>query len=110
MSPRARIGLLVAVLAVLAAVVVAGAALLSADEVESEAAATTQPQPRKGSPPLELSLGFRDDAEARELRRASELYAAGKTDEAAGLFGRYDSLEAKLGAAFAAWPTSEDRI
>ena len=66
----------------------------------------SQPQPRKGFPPLELSLGVRDDAEARELRRAVELYEAGRRHEAARIFARYDSLEAKLGAAFAAWPAS----
>ena len=40
----------------------------------------------------------------------SELYEAGRRQEAARIFGRFDSLEAKLGAAFAAWPASEDRI
>ena len=39
-----------------------------------------EPQPRKGFPPLALSLGVRDDAEARELRRAVELYEAGRRD------------------------------
>ena len=34
----------------------------------------------------------------------------GKRRQAAAIFSRYDSLEAKLGAAFAAWPASEDRI
>ena len=57
-----------------------------------------------------LSLGVRDDAEARELRRAAGLYEAGRRGEARRIFDRYDSLEAKLGAAFAAWPESEDRI
>ncbi len=97
-------------LAALAAVVVAGAAVLSADERDAGAAATVQPQPRKGFPHLELSLGVREDAEARELRRAVALYDAGRHREAARIFGRFDSLEAKLGAAFAAWPASKDRI
>ena len=109
-SPRARTSLVVAVLAALAAVVVAGAAVLSADERDSGAATAIQPQPRKGSPRLELSLGVRDDNEARELRRAAELYNAGHHQQAARIFGRFDSLEAKLGAAFAAWPASKDRI
>ena len=34
----------------------------------------------------------------------------GKRQQAAAVFARYDSLEAKLGSAFAAWPASEDRI
>ena len=110
MSPRARTALIVAALAALAAVVVAGAAVLSADERDSGAATAVQPQPRTGFPHLELSLGVRDDAEARELRRAAELYAAGRRKEAARIFVRFDSLEAKLGAAFSAWPASEDRI
>ena len=110
MSPRARTGLIVAALAALAAAVVAGAAVLSADERDSGAATAVQPQPRKGFPPLALSLGVRDDAEARDLRRAVELYEAGRRKEAARIFGRFDSLEAKLGASFAVWPASEDRI
>ena len=32
------------------------------------------------------------------------LYARGRLDEAAPLFARHDSLEAKVGAAFASWP------
>jgi tetratricopeptide (TPR) repeat protein len=109
-SPRARTSLVVAALAALAAVVVAGAAVLSADERDSGAATAVQPQRRAGFPPLALSLGVRDDAEARELRRAAGLYEAGRRKEAARIFGRFDSLEAKLGAAFARWPASEDRI
>lgn len=110
MSPRARTTLVVAALAALAAIVVAGAAVLTADERGSDAAPTVQPKPRKGAPPLELSLGVRDDAEARQLRRAVQLYDAGHRAEAGRVFSRYDSLEAKLGAAFAAWPGTEDRI
>jgi len=109
-SPRTRTALIVAALAALAAVVVAGAAVLSADERDSGAATAVQPQPREGFPPLVLSLGVRDDAEARELRRGLRLYDADRHQEAARIFGRFDSLEAKLGAAFAAWPGSKDRI
>jgi tetratricopeptide (TPR) repeat protein len=109
-SPRARTALIVAAVAVLAAVAVAGAAVLSADERDSGAESAAKPQPREGFPPLSLSLGVRDDAEARELRRAAELYEADRRVEARRIFGRYDSLEAKLGAAFASWPASEDRI
>ena len=76
--PRARTALIVAALAALAAVVVAGrggalrgrARLRSGDRRPAAA--------RKGFPPLALSLGVRDDAEARELRRAVELYEAGR--------------------------------
>jgi tetratricopeptide (TPR) repeat protein len=95
---------------VAAAGVVAGLAVLSADERDSGAETAAEPQPRKGFPPLTLSLGVRDDAEARDLRRAVELYEADRRGEARRIFARYDSLEAKLGAAFASWPASEDRI
>ena len=110
MPARARTALIVAGLAAVAAAVVVGAATLTAEEVESTAAAETTPTPRKGFPPLELSLGVRDDAEALELRRAVELFETGKRQQAAAIFARYDSLEAKLGSAFATWPASEDRI
>ncbi|HWL32478.1 MAG TPA: hypothetical protein VNP89_02635 [Gaiellaceae bacterium] len=110
MSARARTALIVALLAAAAAAVVAGAAVLTAEEVPSDAATETEPTPRKGFPPLELNLGIRADAEAADLRGAAALYEGGKRQQAAAIFGRYDSLEAKLGAAFAVWPASEDRI
>lgn len=110
MSARARIALIVAVLAVVAGAVVVAAAVLTAEEVPTAAAGETEPTPRKGFPPLELSFGVRDDAEAAALRSAVELYDAGRRKEAAAIFARHDSLEAKLGAAFTAWPDSEDRI
>jgi len=109
-SARTRTFLVVGALAALAAVVVASVAVLSAQEEPGAAAAGPAPKPRQGFPPLELSLGIRDDAEARDLRRAAVLYGQGKRQEAAAIFSRYDSLEAKLGSAFAAWPASEDRI
>lgn len=110
MTPRSRTRLIVAALAIGAAVAVAGAAALLADDRDSGAATAVQPQPREGFPRLVLSLGVRDDAEARDLRRAAELYEAGRRREAGRVFARFDSLEAKLGAAFAAWPASQDRI
>ena len=110
MSPRSRTVVSVASIALLAALVVATVAVLSADERDSGAVSAVQPQPREGFPPLELSLGVRDDAEARELRRAAALYEAGRRGEARRIFGRFDSLESKLGAAFTAWPASANRI
>ncbi|HUH15436.1 MAG TPA: hypothetical protein VML35_06095 [Gaiellaceae bacterium] len=109
MSPRARTALIVAALAAVAAAAVAGVAVLTAEEVESPAA-SAEPQPREGFPPLALSFGVRDDPEARDLQRAAELYEAGKRGAAVQIFARHDSLEAKLGAAFAAWPESADRV
>ena len=110
MSARARTVVVVAVIAVVAAAAVVGAAVLTAEDVDAPQAAEVQPQPREGFPPLELSFGVRDDAEAVELRRATMLHESGKRDQAAAIFARYDSLEAKLGAAVSAWPASEDRI
>jgi tetratricopeptide (TPR) repeat protein len=109
-SARARTALLVAVLAAVAAAVVVGAAVLTAEETDAPASAAAIATARKGFPPLELSLGIRNDKEATELRRAAALANQGKRQQAAAIFGRYDSLEAKLGAAYAAWPASEDRI
>lgn len=110
LSARARAALIVAVLAVAGAVAVAVGAELTAEEVAGGQAAAQEPRPREGLPRLLLDLGLRRDAEAADLRRASELYAAGRLDQAAALFSEYDSIEAKLGAAFAAWPESIDRI
>ncbi|MGH3072462.1 MAG: tetratricopeptide repeat protein [Gaiellaceae bacterium] len=110
MSPRTRTAIVVAAIATLAAVVVAGAAVWSAEEVDPAATTAAEPKPRKGSPPLALSLGLRDDAEARDLLRAADLYRTGERAEAGRIFARYDSLEAKLGAAFAQWPATLDRI
>ena len=84
--------------------------MLTADERDSGAETAVQPQRRDGFPPLTLSLGVRDDAEARGLRRAVQFYEAGRRGEAGRIFVRFDSLEAKLGAAFSDWPSSEDRI
>ena len=60
--------------------------------------------PREGLPPLSFALGFRADAEARDLARGSVLYQRGDKDGAAALFAEHDSLEARIGTAFATWP------
>ncbi len=60
--------------------------------------------PRDGRPPLALDLGVRTDTEAVALRRASALYAQGKLDDALAVFERHNSLEARVGKAFARWP------
>ena len=109
-SPRARTALVVAGLAALAAVVAAGAAVLSAEELPPPPEAARTLEPREGLPPLELDLSLRRDEEAAALARALEAYDAGRAAEAARIFGRHDSLEAKLGSAFAGWPDSLDRI
>jgi tetratricopeptide (TPR) repeat protein len=96
MSPRARIWTIVATVCAVAVAATLGIVALTRDEP-----ATSAVDP----PPLFLDLGVRDDALARELRRASRLYADGKLDDARRTFERYDSpIEAKIGAAFASWP------
>jgi tetratricopeptide (TPR) repeat protein len=64
----------------------------------------TTPELRAGRPPLAFALGFRADPEARDLTRGAALYQQGDTDSAAARFAKYDSLEAKVGAAYAGWP------
>ena len=91
---------LVSACALLAAALVVGAAALSTDDEQPAA----RPEPRPGAPPIALQLGVRNDAEARELRRAVGLYGRGDREAAGRIFERYDSLEARVGAAFAAWP------
>lgn len=104
MSARRRIALLVGAVAV-AAVAVVAAAVLSADSDSAGApVGTTTPEPREGRPPLSFALGFRTDAEARDLTRAAELYASGRAGDADAIFAKHDSLEAKVGMAFAGWP------
>jgi len=96
----------------LVAVAVVAVAVVSSDGSSGGAAqTTTTPTPREGRPPLSLSLGFRDDAEARDLLRGQSLYARGDLKRAAAVFSRHDSLEAKVGAALAVWPQgSLDRL
>lgn len=97
MSPRLRVYL-----------VVAAAALVAAGGAVGVTLATRTPpvsvQKPTGVPPLALDLGVRSDPEAVALARAEQLYAAGKRTQAKAIFARYDSLEAKVGAALAGWP------
>ena len=88
----------------IAAVAVVAVAVLSSDGGTAASPSTTKPTLRPGRPPLSLSLGFRTDAEARDLARAEVLYARGDTKAASALFAKHDSLEAKVGLALAQWP------
>jgi tetratricopeptide (TPR) repeat protein len=95
-SPRVRIALVVAVAALLAAAVAIGAGLLTREDAEGGG--------REGAPPLVLDLGVRTDPEARDLRRAAHLYAQERFDDAARIFARHRSLQARIGLALARWP------
>ncbi|MBA3434677.1 MAG: hypothetical protein H0U08_11370 [Actinobacteria bacterium] len=102
MNPRRRVLLLVG-LAAAAAVAVVAASVVSSDGGSATATAG-KPDPRPGRPPLSFALEFRDDGEAGDLSRGAELYGRGELPGASALFGRHDSLEAKVGSAFASWP------
>ena len=101
MSPRTRVALVVAAAAATAAAAAVGIAVL-----QSDGAATPNAGDRRlrGAPPLVLDLGVRTDPEARALRRASALYERGRRGEAAEIFRRYRSAQARIGAAVADWP------
>ena len=104
--------MLLAALAAAAAGGVAAIAVLSGGDGSPAATTTTAAaKPRPGRPPLSLALGFRTDAEARDLRRGQTLYNAGKQAAAEALFRRHRSLESQVGAAFATWPNGTlDRL
>ncbi len=109
-SARARTAVVVGLLAVLAGAAVGLVTALSSDSVPAGTLSTRERTPRAGAPPLVLDLGLRTDREATDLRRAAQLYLGGDRSAALALFRRHDSLEAKLGAALAAWPGSLGRI
>src|SRR5437016_5704986 len=97
MSARGRVFLIVALVALVASGAVVAGVLATRSSVPSV-------KPLKGRPTLALDLGVRTDPEAQALRRASQLYNAGKVKQAGEIFGRYDSLDAEVGAALADWP------
>jgi len=109
-SSRVRVALVVAALAATAAVVVVGSAVLSAEDLASQETVAQPAKARPGAPPLVLELGLRDDRGARALREAAGLLRAGRRAEAAAIFRKDESLEAKLGGAFAAWPGTLGRV
>jgi tetratricopeptide (TPR) repeat protein len=100
-APRARVLVLTAVAALAAAGGAVGVTLLT---TRGERRAAPEAKPRPGVPPLALDLGVRVDREAQALRRATRLHNTGRREEAAVLFARYGSLEARVGAAFSSWP------
>jgi tetratricopeptide (TPR) repeat protein len=103
---RARTYLLVAVAAAaVAAFVVATVAFTrTSATANGSSAAQATASARGRAPALVLDLGVRTDPEAVALRRANQLYAAGKRRAAGAIFRRYRSVEAGVGAALAAWP------
>ena len=109
MSPRARVTAIVAVAACLAAGTAVGVTLLQTRGEKRGTVGVTKP--RKGSPPLLLDFGLRTDAQAVALRRALQLYDAGRHAQAEAIFARFPSVDGRIGAAFATWPKgSLDRV
>jgi tetratricopeptide (TPR) repeat protein len=98
MSPRGRVFFFVTLAAVVASGVVVVGVVATRDHVAAAA------KPRAGQPPLALDLGVRTDPEARALGQAQQLYKNKQAARAAVIFGRYRSLEARVGSALAAWP------
>lgn len=107
MSSRRRAYAIVAACAVVAAGLTVGVTLATRTTPPKPA---VQAKPRAGRPPLVLDLGVRTDPEAVALRRAANLYGRGSVRQAAATFARYRSLEAQVGAAFAGWPGTFDRL
>lgn len=105
MSSRGRVFAIVLLVAAVAAGVVVVGVLATRGHVPATA------KPRSGHPSLTIYTGVRTDAEARALNRAQRLYAAKQYSAAAKIFNRYDSVEAQVGSALAAWPSGTvDRL
>jgi tetratricopeptide (TPR) repeat protein len=100
-SPFVRVVAVTAAAAVVAVALVVGIVALQTDPVES---AAPPAKAREGAPPLTFELGVRTDPQAVALRRAERLYAAGKRVDAGKAFARIDSVEGRVGQAFASWP------
>jgi tetratricopeptide (TPR) repeat protein len=99
---------IVGAIALLAAAATVGATLLT--RTDTGGASTAAPATQKGAPEIDLDLGVRTDPEAVALRRASTLYDQGKRRRAGTIFARYDSLDARVGAALAGWPDGFDAV
>ncbi len=89
------------------AALVAAAAVVGVTLLQTRGERTTVPgavtKPRPGRPPLNLAFGLNASGEARALSRAQSLYNANHVAQAAAIFGRYHSLEARIGSAFVEW-------
>jgi len=111
MTARRRVFLLVALAAAAAAGATVAATLLTSSETPSGTPTTPLTGGvRPGAPPLLLDLGVRTDREARALRRADALYDRGRRRQAGRIFERWDSLDARVGAALSSWPEGLGRL
>ena len=103
-APRnRRVVAIVALAALIAAAAVIGVTLL-----QTRGETTTVPgsviKPRSGHPPVFFDFDLRSDPEARQLTRGAELLNAKHVAAARAIFERSDSLQGKIGLAFANWP------
>jgi tetratricopeptide (TPR) repeat protein len=103
MSPRARVIAVVATASLLAA---GGTVAFAVVTKSHKGGGAKRVQPLAGVPPIVLDLGVRNDPEGQALWRAERLYRQNKRSAAGRIFARYQSPEAQIGAAFAAWPDS----
>jgi tetratricopeptide (TPR) repeat protein len=98
------------VYAIVAACALAAAGLTVGITLATRTPAPKRPVGRVGSPPLVLDLGVRTDPEAAALRRAASLYNGGKATQAARIFERYRSVDARVGQALAGWPDGFSKL
>jgi len=96
MTRRTRVLIVFSTALAAALGVVGGLTLFGGDEPEA-----ARPQ---GAPPVLLDLGVRTDPEAQVLRRAGQVHAGGRREEARALFARQSSLQAEAAEAISAWP------
>jgi tetratricopeptide (TPR) repeat protein len=102
-TPRRRVQLVVALVALAVAAGTVGATLLYDDAGGGTRA-------REGAPPLLLDLLAPGGARERALRRAEALYDRGERKQAGAIFARYPRvLEAEIGSALVRWPRSSTR-
>jgi tetratricopeptide (TPR) repeat protein len=110
-AARARVVLIVALIALAAAGATVAGALLQGGDIGGEVHGRTDTaaEPAAERPALELAVIDRDDAEARALRAAERLYETGTPDQALAAFEAVlrrntGSIEAATGAIIASWP------
>jgi hypothetical protein len=108
MEGRRVVGIVALCAAAAVAAILGGTVLQSRNERTSLPGAITTPLPGKPALQLELGLRVNHDPEAKALWRAQVLLDRDRKAAAAlAIFQRYDSVEARLGAAFAGWTGPE---
>ena len=84
------------------AALAAAGAVIGATLLQTRGETTSLPT-QPGRPPLELSFGLDSSARTQALVRAQALYNHGHLAQAATIFARYRTVEARVGSAFVAW-------